>query len=89
MCSVSLIMQEIQPSGPNGPTVTVGDYVRDLLLEQVSELGMVLPRQHRQLHAATACSNWAWKGWHPSWHVGGQHVCRAGHGQRTCPISWP
>lgn len=28
--------QEIQPSGPNGATVTVGDYVRDLLLEQVS-----------------------------------------------------
>lgn len=29
-------MQEIQPSGPNGATVTLGDYVRDLLLEQVS-----------------------------------------------------
>eukprot|EP00879_Flechtneria_rotunda_P011560 GHRR01012075.1.p3 GENE.GHRR01012075.1~~GHRR01012075.1.p3 ORF type:complete len:152 (+),score=22.62 GHRR01012075.1:635-1090(+) len=28
--------EEIQPSGPNGPTVTVADYVRDLLLEQVS-----------------------------------------------------
>jgi hypothetical protein len=30
-----LVLQEIQPSGPNGPTVTVGDFVRDLLLEQV------------------------------------------------------
>lgn len=26
--------EEIQPSGPNGATVTLGDYVRDLLLEQ-------------------------------------------------------
>ena len=31
-----LHVQEIQPSGPNGPSVTVGDFVRDLLLEQVS-----------------------------------------------------
>lgn len=31
-----LVLQEIQPSGPNGPVVTVGDFVRDLLLEQVS-----------------------------------------------------
>lgn len=29
-------LQEIQPSGPNGATVTVGDFVRDILLEQVS-----------------------------------------------------
>jgi hypothetical protein len=28
--------QEIKPSGPNAATVTLGDYVRDLLLEQVS-----------------------------------------------------
>lgn len=33
---VLMLLQEIQPSGPNGPTVTMGDYVRDLLLEQVS-----------------------------------------------------
>ncbi|KAF8067307.1 SRL1 [Scenedesmus sp. PABB004] len=26
--------EELQPSGPNGPTVTIGDFVRDLLLEQ-------------------------------------------------------
>jgi hypothetical protein len=29
------VSQEIQPSGPNGPTVPMGDFVRDLLLEQV------------------------------------------------------
>lgn len=27
--------EELKPSGPNGPAVTVGDFVRDLLLEQV------------------------------------------------------
>lgn len=32
---VTLVLQEIWPSGPNGPQVTLGDFVRDLLLEQV------------------------------------------------------
>ena len=28
-------MQEISPSGENGSVVTIGDYVRDVFLEQV------------------------------------------------------
>jgi hypothetical protein len=39
LSAVSLL-QEIQPSGPNAATVTLGDYVRDLLLEQVSACSM-------------------------------------------------
>ena len=27
--------QEFQPSGPQGKTITIGDFVRDILLEQV------------------------------------------------------
>lgn len=38
MLVLVLVLQEIQPSGPNGPVVTVGDFVRDLLLEQVSKI---------------------------------------------------
>lgn len=39
MLLLLLLPQEIQPSGPNGPTVSVGAYVRDLLVEQVSSWG--------------------------------------------------
>jgi hypothetical protein len=39
-CCCWWCLQEIQPSGPNGATVTLGDYVRDLLLEQVSGYDM-------------------------------------------------
>lgn len=53
---VLLIVQEIQPSGPNGPTVTVGDYVRDLLLEQVSELLLFFKNGDASSAKAAVCS---------------------------------
>lgn len=55
-CAVLLLLlllpQEIQPSGPNGPTVSVGAYVRDLLVEQVSSWGA------RGERGVLGCAGW-------------------------------
>jgi|LauGreSBDMM110SN_4_FD.fasta_scaffold47446_2 hypothetical protein len=32
---VMLLAQEFQPSGPQGKSITIGEFVRDILLEQV------------------------------------------------------
>ena len=45
-----LLLQEISPSGENGAAVTVGDYVRDVFLEQVLSWLVVI-----RLFACTAC----------------------------------
>ncbi len=45
-----LLLQEISPSGENGTAVTVGDYVRDVFLEQVLNWLVVI-----SLFACTAC----------------------------------
>jgi len=45
-----LLLQEIFPSGENSTAVTVGDYVRDVFLEQVLNCFVII-----SLVACTAC----------------------------------